>query len=323
MKKQRNNKPTEDENNRISERVVQYVDDPKNSSALAKIHEMSNKAKRTGKSPTQLRRSYFEKKAMDPKEDKNFNRRSSHFATVKQDFNLNLFNKNINTNLNPPKDEKKERKDKKEFVWDKSNNNRFGGKDSRKFKNEPEPIKEDKEKEEKVEIIEKLREYRKKKENEAKNKKIKIQVPKGNDKFSEIVYEKKILPENEDEEDLKESSGSKNTRFYKKIVKNAPGSKTVITKKVIEENIEQTDEKLNFDNDSDDEDIKRELQKLKLNPSQLSKGNIKVKIITEEYDEKGNKIYSKEYTTNKLPKGLKGNDEIMDEFEKFEDEFDE
>ena len=37
--------------------------------------------------------------------------------------------------------------------------------------------------------------------------------------------------------------------------------------------------------------------------------------------ENGNKIYSKEVTTNKLPKGLKGNDEIMDEFERFEEEF--
>ncbi len=53
----------------------------------------------------------------------------------------------------------------------------------------------------------------------------------------------------------------------------------------------------------------------------MTKGNVKVKVITEEYDENGNKIYSKEVTTNKLPKGLKGNDEIMDEFERFEEEF--
>ena len=111
-------------------------------------------------------------------------------------------------------------------------------------------------------------------------------------------------------------------QIYKKIVKKEPGSKVVITKKVIEEEVEQKDDKLVFDDSSDEEDIKKELKKLKINPSDLAKGNVKVKIITEEYDEDGNKIFSKEITTNKLPKGLKGNNEIMDEFEKFENEFD-
>ena len=95
----------------------------------------------------------------------------------------------------------------------------------------------------------------------------------------------------------------------------------VITKKVIEESTQEN--KLAFNDSSDEEDIQRELKKLNIDPSEYSKGNVKVKVITEEYDEKGNKIYSKEFTTNKLPKGMKGNNEIMDEFEKFEDEFDE
>ena len=49
---------------------------------------------------------------------------------------------------------------------------------------------------------------------------------------------------------------------------------------------------------------------------------MKYQIIREKYDPQGNKLYTKEIYTNKLPKGLKGNNEIMDEFEKFENEFD-
>ena len=372
MKKYGNNKAKENESTKITERVVQYVDDPKNSSALAKIHEMSDKAKRTGKSPAQIqkRRSYIKNSEQfeNKQNDNNFNRRNQHFPTVKQENKITLLNKNSDKNVVAPKDTQK---NKKEFIWDKTSN-RLVEKDKvtntqsyvsnthsyanntrsqvdnprsqlnntrsqkvetkvetetkRKYKNDTEPIREDQDKEDKGEVIDRLREYKKKRDIEGKNKKrIKIQVPnKENEKFSEIVYEKKVLPEeDEDEEDFKDPSGSKNTKFYKKIVKNAPGSKTVITKKVIEENMEQYDDKFNFHDSSDDEDIRRELRKLKINPSQVSKNNVQVKIITEEYDENGNKIYSKEYTTNKLPKGLKGNDEIMDEFEKFEDEFDE
>ena len=350
MRKYGNNKPKEDDK---IERVVQYVDDPKNSSALAKIHEMSDKAKRSGKSPGQMRYSYKKNEPFDKKpDDNNFNRRKEHFGTVKQqNYNLHLSNKNSNKNIVPPKDTT-------EFVWDKTtnrlveknkvsntqnyvNNTRIQAnnprsqvnntrnqkvetKVERKYKNDTQPIRENKDKEEKGEIVDRLRDYRKNRDIEGNNKKrIKIQVPKGNEKFSEIVYEKKVLPEEDEEEDFKDTSGSKNTKFYKKIVKSGPGSKTVITKKIIEENMDQQyDNQFNFNDSGDDEDIRRELKKLKLNPSQVSKENVQVKIITEEYDENGNKVYSKEYTTNKLPKGLKGNDEIMDEFEKFEDEFD-
>ena len=351
MSKRFGNKNANDEDkNIISQRIIQYVDDPKNSSALAKIHEMSNKAKHSGKSPAQFRRSHFIPKIEEPiiekneknetnKNNPNFQRRSVHYATVKP--NMSLLNKNLRNS--------EKISDKKEYVWDKSINRlveksdkpspnpkiekkeekpkpsrieRKIEKPKRQYQKETEPIKEDKDKEEKTEIIERLKEYRKNKENDGNKKRISVKVPKGNEKYSEIVYEKKVVRDDEDEDDFEKDS--KNTKYYKKIVKNEPGSKVVITKKVIEENYEQKEDKFHFDNDSsDEEDIKKELKKLKINPSDLSKGNVKVKIITEEYDEKGNKVYSKEVTTNKLPKGIKGNNEIMDEFEKFEEEFDE
>ena len=344
-KKGDNNEPIRD-NTKISERVIQYMDDPKNSSALAKIHEMSNKAKHAGKSPAQSRRFNIMNEEEDDRINKNqskvnYVRRSGHYATVKNQ-NINLINKTLRKS-------EKNSNNKKEYVWDKTLN-RLVEKEAmlkedkdiieekifqqekkneyipkRQIKKETESIKEDQEKEEKNEIIEKLKQYRKNKQNDLNNKKrIAIKVPKGNEKYSEIVYEKKIVKEGEDEEDdfEKEIQGAK-TQVYKKILKNEPGTKVIITKKIIEENVEKKDEKLVFDDSSDEEDITKELKKLRINPSELTKGNIKVKVITEEYDEKGNKIYSKEVTTNKLPKGLKGNDEITDEFEKFEEEFDE
>lgn len=146
--------------------------------------------------------------------------------------------------------------------------------------------------------------YRKK--NEGVKKKISYKIPKGNEKYSEVVYEKKILGDDEDDDDdfEKEVGNSKNTKVFRKVIKNEPGSKIIITKKVIEESSESTGgDKLNFDNDSDDdEDFEKEFKEFDLNPSEFSKQNVKVKVVTEEYDEKGNKIYSKEYTSNKLPK---------------------
>ena len=334
-----NNKPKDDEKAEISQRIIQYVDDPKNSSALAKIHEMSDKAKRTGLSPAQLRRSYIKnmEKNENKKVDINKHRRSQQFLTVKEQKNFNIFNKDFADKNEPPRDKQK---DKKDFVWDKSanrlaekdqvnntrsqvNNTRSQVNNTRsqynnprpqesntsqvnntrtkkvetkvetqtknKYQNDTEPIKEDQDKEDKGEIIDKLREYKKKRELEGKNKKrIKIQVPKGNEKYSEIVYEKKNLDEDEDEEDfkdIKDSSGSKNTKFYKKTVKNGPGSKTVITKKIIEENLEQKYDKFNFDDSDDDEDIRRELKK-----KELEELNVQCQVKDEEFNEKNNKI---------------------------------
>ena len=109
----------------------------------------------------------------------------------------------------------------------------------------------------------------------------------------------------EDDDDFEKQIGnSKNTKVFKKIIKNEPGSKIIITKKVIEENSENAGgDKLQFDNDSDDDlDFEKEFRDFDLNPSEFSKQNVKVKVVTEEYDEKGNKVYSREYTSNKLPK---------------------
>ena len=368
-------------------RVVQFVDDPKDSSALAKIHEMSNKAKKKGQSPTHVR--HIRIKEDEPTEkdnkdtDNNFSRRKAHFATVKHK-TLNILkprqqpetttenNNNVeerrpgkhnsNSNLYNLSDNVKY---KTEYVWDKSINRLVEKKipinqgeaeqekkpDPKPQRSQPKPIeqkpqkvveqkpqkvveqrssykaerkvqpkkeekpknkynagndeiKEESQKEEKEEIIEKLMDYRKK--NEGLKKKISYKIPKGNEKYSEVVYEKKILCDDEEDDDSfeKEVGNSKNTKVFKKIIKNEPGSKIIITKKVIEESSENTGgDKLQFDNDSDDdEDFEKEFREFDLNPSEFSKQNVKVKVVTEEYDEKGNKVYSREYTSNKLPK---------------------
>ncbi len=364
-------KNTEDE--KVT-RVVQFVDDPKDSSALAKIHEMSNKAKGKRKSPTQVRHMRIKEDEpieKDNKEgDNNFNRRKAHFATVKHK-TLNILkprklpenstetNDNVQENKYVKNNNTKNisgdnEKYKSEYVWDKSINRLVEKKmpldqrgvvpekkperrpqpkvveqktqkvEQRSYKAErkvqpkkeenPKPkreynagkdeIKEESQKEEKEEIIEKLMDYRKK--NEGFKKKISYKIPKGNEKYSEVVYEKKILGDDEEDDDdfEKEIGNSKNTKVFKKIIKNEPGSKVIITKKIIEESSENNGgEKLQFDNDSDDdEDFEKEFKEFDFNPSEFSKQNVKVKVVTEEYDEKGNKVYSREYTSNKLPK---------------------
>jgi hypothetical protein len=350
-------------------RVVQFVDDPKNSSALAKIHEMSNKAKRQGQSPKYMR--HIRIKEDEPTEkdgkgaDNNFNRRKAHFATVKHK-TLNILPKQqpeVSTETNNNVQEKKSGKNnsnsnlynpngdnvkyKTEYVWDKSINRLVEKKvpidqdeavPEKKPESRPQPrrveqktekvekrssykaerkvqpkkeystgkdeIKEEAQKEEKEEIIEKLVDYRKK--NEGIKKKISYKIPKGNEKYTDVVYEKKILGDDEEDDDdfEKQIGNSKNTKVFKKIIKNEPGSKIIITKKVIEESSENTGgDKLQFDNDSDDDlDFEKEFRDFDLNPSEFSKQNVKVKVVTEEYDEKGNKVYSREYTSNKLPK---------------------
>jgi len=106
-------KNTEDE--KIT-RVVQFVDDPKNSSALAKIHKMSNKAKKKGQSPTHMRHiriKEFEPTEKDNKEtDNNFSRRKTHFDAVKHK-TLNFLPKQqpqISTETNDNVPEKKQEK---------------------------------------------------------------------------------------------------------------------------------------------------------------------------------------------------------------------
>ena len=286
----------------ITTKEVKFVNDPKNLSALAKIHEISNKAKerRARKSPNHINHIRFEDKMnMDKnKEEPNFSRRKSHFPTmVYADFNILR-----------PKEEKKEgmrrsyinrgkpgAKDyKSEFIWDKVNNKLvekkipLGGLDKidendekleQKPKNE---IKDSNPKNsEKSEIVQKLKEYKK-------------------SNNPEIAYGKKVVKESEIEEDDKNIVGTKNTKIYKKVVKDESGEK-VFVKKVVEEVTEGfQDEKLVFEDDSDDDDLEKEDEK---NPS--GNKNMKYQIIKEKYDPQGNKIYSKEIVTNKLPKEYK------------------
>ena len=286
----------------ITTKEVKFVNDPKNLSALAKIHEISNKAKerRARKSPNHINHIRFEDKMnIDKnKEEPNFSRRKSHFPTmVYADFNILR-----------PKEEKKEgmrrsyinrgkpgAKDyKSEFVWDKVNNKLvekkipLGGLDKidendekleQKPKNE---IKDSNPKNsEKSEILQKLKEYKK-------------------SNNPEIAYGKKVVKESEIEEDDKNIVGTKNTKIYKKVVKDESGEK-VFVKKVVEEVKEGfEDDKLVFEDDSDDDDLEKEDEK---NPS--GNKNMKYQIIKEKYDPQGNKIYSKEIVTNKLPKEYK------------------
>ena len=286
----------------ITTKEVKFVNDPKNLSALAKIHEISNKAKerRARKSPNHINHIRFEDKMnMEKnKEEPNFSRRKSHFPTmVYADFNILR-----------PKEEKKEgmrrsyinrgkpgAKDyKSEFVWDKVNNKLvekkipLGGLDKidendekleQKPKNE---IKYSNQKNsEKSEIVQKLKEYKK-------------------SNNPEIAYGKKVVKESEIEEDDKNIVGTKNTKIYKKVVKDESGEK-VFVKKVVEEVTEGfQDEKLVFEDDSDDDDLEKEDE---TNPS--GNKNMKYQIIKEKYDPQGNKIYSKEIVTNKLPKEYK------------------
>ena len=286
----------------ITTKEVKFVNDPKNLSALAKIHEISNKAKerRARKSPNHINHIRFEDKMiMDKnKEAPNFSRRKSHFPTmVYADFNILR-----------PKEEKKEgmrrsyinrgkpgAKDyKSEFVWDKVNNKLVEKKiplggldkiDENDEKLEQKPKNEIKysnpKNSEKSEIVQKLKEYKK-------------------TNNPEIAYGKKVVKESEIEEDDKNIVGTKNTKIYKKVVKDESGEK-VFVKKVVEEVTEGfQDEKLVFEDDSDDDDLEKEDEK-----NSSGNKNMKYQIIKEKYDPQGNKIYSKEIVTNKLPKEYK------------------
>jgi len=165
MSKKEGDKKKEDDKDIISDRHIRYIDDPKDSSALAKIHEMSNKAKRTGKSPTQTHVRFMRVDDDEPinQGNLNFNRRSSHFATVKNpDFiqfgkkqkepEKNVTKKNMrNSVANIYNFTSGKSKYKTEYVWDK-NLNRLVEKKIPIEKKPSETIKEDEDKE-KEEII--------------------------------------------------------------------------------------------------------------------------------------------------------------------------
>ena len=286
----------------ITTKEVKFVNDPKNLSALAKIHEISNKAKekrerRARQSPNHINHIRVnENLRMDKNQEENFSRRKSHFPTMVYP-GLNsllkpkdLIQKGEGMRRSYINNKEKEQKGyKSEFVWDKKLNKLVEKKVPLATLDQIEE-KDEKVEPEKKEIIQKLKDYKKNKDsNLGKN--------------TEITIEKKVVKEGEiDDNDDKNVVGSKNSKIYKKVVKDENGSKIII-KKVVEEVTEgHKDDKLVFE-DSDDEDIENEIKDIEKDPG-VDK-NLKYQIIKEKFDPQGNKIYTKEILTNKLPKEYK------------------
>ena len=286
----------------ITTKEVKFVNDPKNLSALAKIHEISNKAKekrerRARQSPNHINHIRVNKNLrMDKNQEENFSRRKSHFPTMVYP-GLNsllkpkdLIQKGEGMRRSYINNKEKEQKGyKSEFVWDKKLNKLVEKKIPLATLDQIEE-KDEKVEPEKKEIIQKLKDYKKNKDsNLGKN--------------TEITIEKKVVKEGEiDDNDDKNVVGSKNTKIYKKVVKDENGSKIII-KKVVEEVTEgHKDDKLVFE-DSDDEDMENEIKDIEKDPA-VDK-NLKYQVIKEKFDPQGNKIYTKEILTNKLPKEYK------------------
>ena len=289
----------------ITTKEVKFVNDPKNLSALAKIHEISNKAKekrerRARQSPNHINHIRVnENLKMDKNQEENFSRRKSHFPTMVYP-GLNsllkpkdLIQKGEGMRRSYINNKEKEQKGyKSEFVWDKKLNKLVEKKVPLATLDQIEE-KDEKVEPEKKEIIQKLKDYKKNKDsNLGKN--------------TEITIEKKVVKEGEiddnDDNDDKNVVGSKNTKIYKKVVKDENGSKIII-KKVVEEVTEgHKDDKLVFE-DSDDEDMENEIKDIEKDPA-VDK-NLKYQVIKEKFDPQGNKIYTKEILTNKLPKEYK------------------
>ena len=286
----------------ITTKEVKFVNDPKNLSALAKIHEISNKAKekrerRARQSPNHINHIRVnENLRMDKNQEENFSRRKSHFPTMVYP-GLNsllkpkdLIQKGEGMRRSYINNKEKEQKGyKSEFIWDKKLNKLVEKKVPLATLDQIEE-KDEKVEPEKKEIIQKLKDYKKNKDsNLGKN--------------TEITIEKKVVKEGEiDDNDDKNVVGSKNTKIYKKMVKDENGSKIII-KKVVEEVTEgHKDDKLVFE-DSDDEDMENEIKDIEKDPA-VDK-NLKYQVIKEKFDPQGNKIYTKEILTNKLPKEYK------------------
>ena len=286
----------------ITTKEVKFVNDPKNLSALAKIHEISNKAKekrerRARQSPNHINHIRVnENLRMDKNQEENFSRRKSHFPTMVYP-GLNsllkpkdLIQKGEGMRRSYINNKEKEQKGyKSEFIWDKKLNKLVEKKVPLATLDQIEE-KDEKVEPEKKEIIQKLKDYKKNKDsNLGKN--------------TEITIEKKVVKEGEiDDNDDKNVLGSKNTKIYKKVVKDESGSKIII-KKVVEEVTEgHKDDKLVFE-DSDDEDMENEIKDIEKDPA-VDK-NLKYQVIKEKFDPQGNKIYTKEILTNKLPKEYK------------------
>ena len=285
----------------ITTKEVKFVNDPKNLSALAKIHEISNKAKekrerRARQSPNHINHIRVnENLRMDKNQEENFSRRKSHFPTMVYP-GLNsllkpkdLIQKGEGMRRSYINNKEKEQKGyKSEFIWDKKLNKLVEKKVPLATLDQIEE-KDEKVEPDKKEIIQKLKDYKKNKEgNLGKN--------------TEITIEKKIVKEGEIDDNDDNVVGSKNSKIYKKVVKDENGSKIII-KKVVEEVTEgHKDDKLVFE-DSVDEDIENEIKDIEKDPG-VDK-NLKYQIIKEKFDPQGNKIYTKEILTNKLPKEYK------------------
>ena len=285
----------------ITSKEVKFVNDPKNLSALAKIHEMSNKAKerKSLKSPTNIHHINVNDKFYQDEDDSKFSRRKSHFATMRYPAFNNIIKQKDDINQGEGirksyinnKEKTGSKEPKSEYILDKNLNRLIEKKtsglekiDENDEKIEPK-IKIDSKKSDKNEILQKLKDYKKTKENDSGKK-------------TEVVFEKKIVKEDEiNDENIsdKNITGSKNTKIYKKIVKDENGSKIIIEKKIIEEITGNKDVDLVFEEDSYDEDIEKELDQ--------DKKDMKYQIIREKFDPQRNKIYTKEIFTNKLPKG--------------------
>ena len=286
----------------ITTKEVKFVNDPKDLSALEKINEISNKAKekrerRARQSPNHINHIRVnENLRMDKNQEENFSRRKSHFPTMVYP-GLNsllkpkdLIQKGEGMRRSYINNKEKEQKGyKSEFVWDKKLNKLVEKKIPLATLDQIEE-KDEKVEPDKKEIIQKLKDYKKNKDsNLGKN--------------TEITIEKKVVKEGEiDDNDDKNVVGSKNTKIYKKVVKDENGSKFII-KKVVEEVTEgHKDDKLVFE-DSDDEDMENEIKDIEKDPA-VDK-NLKYQVIKEKFDPQGNKIYTKEILTNKLPKEYK------------------
>ena len=274
---------------------IKYVNDPNNLSALQKIHEMSTKAKqrKARKSPTHFNHIHVDNIDKNQDEGSHFSRRKNHFQTMKYPdlkikkqenitkdggFRINNQEKEVSKGYKSNYNRDKYANKLSEI---KSNINDLDKIDEieenvETKKNEIKPKQY-----EKGEILKKLKDYKKSQENNSGKK-------------QKVVYETK-------DED-KNVVGSKNIKIYKKVTKDENGQKIII-KKVVEEVTESNNnDKLVFDDsDDEDEDIEKEFIEEDNSKNKDTK-DMKYQIIKEKFDPQGNKIYSKEIFTNKLPK---------------------
>lgn len=157
----------------ITTKEVKFVNDPKNLSALAKIHEISNKAKERKERKSRVSPNHInhirvnENLEMNKNQEENFSRRKSHFPTmVYPGVNSLLRQKELNQKgdgLRKSNKEKEQKGYKSEFVWDKKLNKLVEKKIPLASLDQIEE-KDEKVEPEKKEIIQKLKDYKKAKE---------------------------------------------------------------------------------------------------------------------------------------------------------------